>query len=39
MVHPLAGGPMLIEVITLGHFSRRRLVLSYLELNEENAVA
>ena len=26
--HP---GPMLIEVITLGHFSRRRLVLSYLD--------
>ena len=26
--HP---GPMLIEVITLGHFSRRRLALSYLD--------
>ena len=31
----LCGGPMLIEVITLGHFSRRRLVLSYLGLNGE----
>lgn len=26
----LFGGPMLIEVITLGHFSRKNLVLSYL---------
>jgi glyoxylase-like metal-dependent hydrolase (beta-lactamase superfamily II) len=29
----LLGGPMLIEFITLGHFSRRRLVLSYLGMN------
>lgn len=29
----LCGGPMLIEAITLGHFSRRRLVLSYLGMN------
>lgn len=32
--HPLAlpvlGGPMLIELITFGHFSRRNLVRSYL---------
>ena len=33
----LLGGPMLIEFITLGHFSRRRLVLSYLRLNDESA--
>ncbi len=26
----LFGGPMLVEFLTLGHFSRRRLVLSYL---------
>jgi glyoxylase-like metal-dependent hydrolase (beta-lactamase superfamily II) len=26
----LCGGPMLVEFITLGHFSRRHLVLSYL---------
>lgn len=31
----LFGGPMLIELITLGHFSRRRLVLSYLGRNQE----
>ncbi|MBU0491010.1 MAG: MBL fold metallo-hydrolase [Chloroflexi bacterium] len=30
IVRELMGGPMLIELITLGHFSRRRLVLSYL---------
>ncbi len=35
IVRALCGGPMLIEVITLGHFSRRRLVRSYLGLNEE----
>ena len=29
----LFGGPMLIELITLGHFTRRRLVLSYLNQN------
>jgi len=29
----LCGGPMLIEAFTLGHFSRRRLVLSYLGMN------
>ncbi len=34
IVQALCGGPMLIEVITLGHFSRRRLVLSYLGLND-----
>lgn len=36
IVRELLGGPMLIEVITLGHFSRRRLVLSYLRMNAEN---
>jgi glyoxylase-like metal-dependent hydrolase (beta-lactamase superfamily II) len=35
IVRALLGGPMLIEVITLGHFSRRRLVLSYLKGNQE----
>lgn len=30
----LFGGPLWIEYITLGHFSRRRLVLSYLGINE-----
>ncbi len=34
IVRALCGGPMLLEVITLGHFSRRRLVLSYLGLNK-----
>ena len=29
----LFGGPMLVEILTLGHFSRRRLVLSYLNKN------
>jgi glyoxylase-like metal-dependent hydrolase (beta-lactamase superfamily II) len=36
IVRALCGGPMLIEFITLGHFSRRRLVLSYLGMNEES---
>lgn len=31
----LFGKPMWIEAATLGHFSRRRLVLSYLGLNKE----
>jgi glyoxylase-like metal-dependent hydrolase (beta-lactamase superfamily II) len=31
----LCGGPMFIELFTLGHFTRERLVLSYLERNEE----
>ena len=35
----LCGGPMLIEAITLGHFSRRGLVLSYLGLNGEPSSA
>lgn len=30
IVPEVFGGPMLIELITLGHFSRRHLVLSYL---------
>lgn len=35
IVRALLGGPMLLEFITLGHFSRRRLVLSYLGMNDE----
>ena len=31
----VCGGPMLIELITLGHFTRRHLVLSYLRSNEQ----
>ena len=31
----LCGGPMWIELVTLGHFTRRRLVLAYLGLNAE----
>jgi glyoxylase-like metal-dependent hydrolase (beta-lactamase superfamily II) len=34
IIRQVCGGPMLIELITLGHFSRRQLVLSYLGLNE-----
>jgi glyoxylase-like metal-dependent hydrolase (beta-lactamase superfamily II) len=30
IVRALCGGPMLIEFVTLGHFTRRQLVLSYL---------
>jgi glyoxylase-like metal-dependent hydrolase (beta-lactamase superfamily II) len=29
------GGPMLVEPLTLGHFSRRRLVLAYLHKNQD----
>jgi glyoxylase-like metal-dependent hydrolase (beta-lactamase superfamily II) len=32
----LCGGPMWVEIITLGHFSRRQLVLSYLLDNNGN---
>ena len=35
IVRTLCGGPMLVELLTLGHFSRRRLVLSYLGMNDE----
>jgi glyoxylase-like metal-dependent hydrolase (beta-lactamase superfamily II) len=35
IVHALCGGPMTIEFVTLGDFSRRRLVLSYLGRNCE----
>jgi hypothetical protein len=31
IIRELCGGPMLLEFITLGHFSRRGLVLSYIE--------
>ena len=30
----LMGGPIWIEFITLGHFSRRNLVLAYLNMNQ-----
>ena len=33
IVRSLFGGPMLVEFLTLGHFTRRRLVLSYLGRN------
>ena len=36
IVRALYGGPMLVEIFTLGHFSRRRLILSYLGMNDEN---
>jgi len=35
IVRALCGGPVSVEFLTLGHFSRRRLVLSYLGMNEE----
>lgn len=35
IVRTVCGNPMLIEFITLGHFTRRCLVLSYLGLNKE----
>jgi hypothetical protein len=35
IVRRVCGGPMWIELITLGHFARRRLVLSYLGQNVE----
>lgn len=35
IVRALCGGPMLIEFITLGQFSRRQLVHSYLGLNDD----
>jgi glyoxylase-like metal-dependent hydrolase (beta-lactamase superfamily II) len=35
IVQRLLGKPMWVEIVTLGHFSRRRLVLSYLKMNQE----
>ncbi|MCP4536012.1 MAG: MBL fold metallo-hydrolase [Chloroflexi bacterium] len=35
IVRALCGGPMLIEFVTRGHFSRQRLVLSYLGMNDD----
>jgi glyoxylase-like metal-dependent hydrolase (beta-lactamase superfamily II) len=32
----LLGGPMWIEIVTLGHFSRRQLVLSYLQMKPDD---
>lgn len=34
IVRALLGGPIWVELVTLGHFSRRRLVLSYLRAND-----
>jgi glyoxylase-like metal-dependent hydrolase (beta-lactamase superfamily II) len=34
IVRALCGGPNWVEIVTLGHFSRRHLVRSYLEDNE-----
>lgn len=34
IVPAVCGGPMLVEWVTLGHFSRRHLVLSYLGCND-----
>jgi glyoxylase-like metal-dependent hydrolase (beta-lactamase superfamily II) len=39
IVRALCGSSMLIELITLGHFSRRRLVLSYLGKHEQPPAA
>jgi len=36
IIRALLGGPMLIEFITLGHFSRRQLALSYLGVSEKS---
>jgi glyoxylase-like metal-dependent hydrolase (beta-lactamase superfamily II) len=36
IVRALCGGPMWVEIVTLGHFSRRWLVLSYLQNAPEN---
>jgi glyoxylase-like metal-dependent hydrolase (beta-lactamase superfamily II) len=35
IIRTVSGGLMLIECVTLGHFSRRRLVLSYLGMNDD----
>lgn len=35
IVRAVCGGPMRIELFTLGHYSRRHLVLSYLKLHED----
>ncbi len=34
IVPAVCGGPMQIEIFTLGHYARRHLVLSYLSMNE-----
>jgi glyoxylase-like metal-dependent hydrolase (beta-lactamase superfamily II) len=36
VVRAVCGGPMWIEFVTLGHFSRRHLVLSYLGQNRDS---
>lgn len=36
IIRALCGGPMLVEFITLGHFSRRWLVLSYLRRHKHH---
>jgi glyoxylase-like metal-dependent hydrolase (beta-lactamase superfamily II) len=35
IVRRVCGGPIWIEAITLGHFSRRQLVLSFLHMNDD----
>jgi len=36
IVRAACGGPMWVELVTLGHFSRKWLVLSYLNKNPQN---
>ncbi len=36
IVKELLGGPMWVEIVTLGHFSRRQLVLSYLQMKPDD---
>ena len=36
IVKELLGGPMWVEIVTLGHFSRRELVLSYLQMKPDD---
>ncbi len=36
IVHSVCGGPMLVELITLGHMARRNLVLSYLRTDDQS---
>jgi hypothetical protein len=36
IIRAVCGGPMWVEFVTLGHFSRRWLVLSYLGRNKRH---
>lgn len=38
IVRELCGGPMFIEFLTLGHFSRRQLILSYLSRADQQPI-